>query len=115
MIHVHAHPKRMMLRENRAKLWRDALGQKNRNARANAKKFNVLYRAQPAEQLVELVVAENESVAATEQDIAHFGVLLKILERFLEIGVQFLFAHTTYHTTAGAISTITCATIRHQK
>jgi hypothetical protein len=42
-------------------------------------------------------------------------MLLKIPERFLEIGVQFLFAHTTYHATAGAISTITCAAIRHQK
>jgi hypothetical protein len=64
MIHVHAHPKRMMFRQYRAKLWRDALWQENRDACADAKKFNVLYRAQPAEQLVDLVVAENERVAA---------------------------------------------------
>src|SRR5215475_7017140 len=80
MINVHAHPERMIFRQDRAQLWRDALWQKDRNARANAKKFNVLYRAQPTEQLVELVVAENERVAAAEQDIAHFGVLLKIPE-----------------------------------
>jgi hypothetical protein len=85
MVDMHAHPKRMMFRQNRAQLWRNALGQENRNARSDAKKFNVLYRAQPAEQLVELVVAKNERVAATEQDIAHFGVLFEIPERFLEI------------------------------
>ena len=93
MIHVHAHPERMMFLQHRAKLRRDSLRQENRNARADAKKLDVRNRAQAAKQLVELIVAENKCVAAAQEDVAHFGVLFEITERFLEIGVQFLFAH----------------------
>src|SRR5205823_4580842 len=42
MIHVHAHPKRMMLGENRAKLGRDALRQENWNTSSDSQKLDVL-------------------------------------------------------------------------
>src|SRR6476659_1581573 len=63
MIYMHAHPERMMFRQHCAQLRRDALRQENRDPRADAEEFYVLDRAQPREQLVELIVAEDESVA----------------------------------------------------
>ena len=47
MVHVHAHPKRVVFGENRTQFRRDPLGQENRYARADAEKFDVLDRAQP--------------------------------------------------------------------
>ena len=47
VIYMHAHPKRMMFGQNRTKLGRDPLGQEDRNPRADADKFDVLYRAEP--------------------------------------------------------------------
>ncbi len=72
-------------------------------------------RAQPAKQFVELIVAEDECVAAAQKDIAYFGVLLEIAERFFEIRVQFLLADAADHPTARAISAVTSAAIRHEK
>src|SRR4029077_20318171 len=115
MIHVHAHPERMMFREDRAQLRRDSLWQKNRDARADAEKFDVLYRAQPRQKTVSLVFAENQRVTAAQQHVTHFGVLFEITECLLEIGAQFLFPDATDHTAAGAISTISRATIGHEK
>src|SRR4029450_4638035 len=67
------------------------------------------------EQLFNLVVAKNERVAATQEHVAHFGMTFEITKRFLEIGVQFLFADATNHAAAGARSTVARATIGHQK
>ena len=72
-------------------------------------------RAQPAEQLFQSLVAENERIAAGEKHVAHFGVLFEVAERFLEIGVQFLFPNTADDATACAISTITRTTIGYEK
>ena len=112
---MHAHPEWMIFLQHRAELGRNPLRQKNRNARADAQKLDVRNRAQPAQDFLELVVAENERVAAGKKHVAHFGVLFEIAKRFLEIGVQFLFAHATDDAAAGAISAITRATIRDQK
>src|SRR4029453_3785841 len=68
-------------------------------------------RAQAAKQLVKLIVAEDKCVAAAQKDIAHFGVLLEIAERFFEIRVQFLLTHPT----ARGISAVTSTAIRHEK
>src|SRR5205823_13392376 len=72
-------------------------------------------RAQPAKQFVQLIVAEDEGVAAAQKDIAHFGVLLEIAERFFEIRVQFLLTDAADHPTARAISAVTGAAIRYEK
>ncbi len=42
-------------------------------------------------------------------------MLFEIAERFLEIGVQFLFAHAADDATARAVAAVRCATIGHQK
>ena len=115
MIHVHAHPKRMMFRENRTKLGRDSLRQENRNARPNPEKLNMLDCAEPSQQFVDLVVTENKRVTAAQKHVAHFGVLLEIMKRLPEIGVELLFPHPTHNARASAIATIRCATIGHQK
>ena len=64
----------------------------------------------------QFVVAENEARRRRERsNVAHFGVLFEITKRFLEIGVQFLFAHAADDAAARAISAVAGATIRHQK
>src|SRR5438876_4236558 len=72
-------------------------------------------RAQPTKQFVELIVAEDECVAAAQKDTPYYGVLLGIAERFFEIRVQCLFADAADHPTARAISAVTSAAIRHEK
>ena len=58
MIHVHAHPKRMIFRQHRAKLRRDPLRKENRDPRADAEKFDVRNRPQSAQKILEFTVAE---------------------------------------------------------
>src|SRR5205085_1346542 len=70
MIHVHAHPQWMVLLQHLAKRGRDALRQENRNARADAEKLDVRNRAQTAQDFLELIVAEEQSVAAAQEHIA---------------------------------------------
>ena len=65
--------------------------------------------------LFELVVAENQGVAAGKKHVAHFRVLFQITKRFLEIGVQLLFAHPAHHPAARAIPAVARAAVRHQK
>ena len=89
--------------------------QENRHARADAEKLDVRNRAQPAENFLQLVVAEKQRVAAGKKHVAHFGVLFEITESFLELGVQFLFAHAADDAAAGAIAAVARATIRHEK
>ena len=59
MIHVHAYPKRMMFREHRAKIGRDALRQKNRDTRADAEELDVRDGAQALQDAFEFIVAED--------------------------------------------------------
>ena len=64
---------------------------------------------------IELVVTEDEGVSARKEDVTNFRVLFEIAKRFLEVGVQFLFADATHHPAPGAIAAVTRAPIRHQK
>src|SRR5258708_12408372 len=111
MIHVHAHPERMIFREHCTQLRRDSLRQENRHPRADPQKFDVPDRAQPRQHLLEPVIAENQSVPTTQKHVAYFGVSFKITERLLEIGVQFLFANSANHSPPGPIPPVTTTTI----
>ena len=115
MIDMDAHPERMIFFEHGAKLRRDALRQKNRNARADPEKLNVRNSAKAAENALEFFIAENEGVAAGEKHVAHFGVLFEITKGFLEIGVELLFAHAAHDATPGAVTAVTRTTIRDEK
>src|SRR5206468_12354944 len=110
-----AHPERMIFRKHCAQFSGDSLGQENRHPRTYPHKFDVPDSAQPRQQLLETVIAENQSVATTQKHVAYFGVSFKITECLLEIGLQFLFANSANHSTPGAIAAVTSTTIRHQK
>src|SRR5580765_5395317 len=115
MIHVHAYPERMIFRQHCAQLGRYSLRQENRHPRADPQEFDMLDSAQPRQQLLEPVIAENQSVATTQKDVAYFGMSFKITECLLEIGVEFLFANSANYSTPGAIAAVTRTTIRHQE
>ena len=58
----------MKLLQHRTQLERDALRQKDRNARADAEEFDVRNRPQPAEEIFELFIAEQQRVTTAEFD-----------------------------------------------
>src|SRR6266480_3397592 len=94
MIHVYAHPQRVIFRQHCTQLGGDSLWQENWHPRTDAEKFDVLDSAQPRQQLLEPVIAENQSVATTQKHVAYFGVCFEITERLLKIGVKFLLANS---------------------
>ena len=73
MVGMDAHEQRMKFFQHRAQLRRDALRQKDRDARADAQKFHVRNRAQPAQQILQLLVAQQQRVAAAQQHVADFA------------------------------------------
>src|SRR3954469_8856632 len=106
MIDMHAHPDRMMFGKNRAELRRDSLRQENWNAGADSEKLDVFDRAQPRQQLVDLVVGKNQRVATAQEHVAHLGVLFEITKSFFEIRMKFLFADAADHAASRAIPAI---------
>src|SRR4051812_1846586 len=68
MVRMNADEERMKFFQHLAQFRRDALGQKNRNARADAQKFQMRNRAKLAEEMFEAFVTEEERVAAAEED-----------------------------------------------
>ena len=68
----------------------------------------MLDRAQPAEQPVELVVADGQRIAAREQHVADFGVLFEIGQRLFPLaGRELVFAaRIADHARARAIAAI---------
>src|SRR6266480_6590321 len=97
MIYMHTDPEWMMFGEHRAQLRCDALRQENRDPGADANKLDVLNRPQSRKQLVDLVVAENESITTAQEHVAHLSVLFEITECLFEICVQLLFADAADH------------------
>ena len=98
-----------------AEMGRDALWQKNWHATADSHKLYMLYRAQPTEQIIQLVVAEKQSIATGKQHVAHLGVPLEIAEYLLEIRVQLLLSCTADHSAARAVAAIGSAPVGHQE
>jgi hypothetical protein len=106
VVDVDAHPKGMIFLQHRAELGRNSLGEENRHAGTDAEKLDVLDRTEPAENFFQLLVAEEECVAAGQAEITRLGLFFEIFEGGLEFGVQLLFAYTADDTGAGAISAI---------
>ena len=115
VIDVDAHPERMILLQHRAKLRRDPLREKDRHTGTDTKKFDMRDRAQPAEDFLQLRIAEKQRVTAGEKHVAHFGVFFEITKRGFEFGVQFLFAHSADDPAPGTIAAVARATIGHEK
>ena len=72
VVRVNADEQRVILPEHRAQLRRDALRQEDGYPRADPQKLHVRDGAQPAQQMVQLLVAEQQRVAAAQQYVAHF-------------------------------------------
>ena len=115
MIDMDAHPKRVKFLQHRAKLGGNPLRKEDGDAAADAQELNVLDGAQAAEQVVEPLVREQESVAARKQDIAHLGMFLKIIDGAVKIEFQFLLADAAHDATARAITAIGGAAVRDEK
>ena len=111
VVRVDAHPQRVVLLQDAAKLRRDALRHKDGHAGADADEFDVLDRAQPGEQRVELRIGEEQGIAAGEQHIAHLGVFFEVAEGGLELGVQLLLADAAHHAAAGAVTAVAGAAV----
>src|ERR1039458_7993811 len=95
---MNAHPQRMVLPQHRAQFRRDALWQKNRDARSDAEKFNMLDGAQLAEHMLEPLVAEQQRIAAAQQHVAHFRVFTDVIDRCVKFRMQLLLARSEEHT-----------------
>ena len=111
MVRVNADEKRMKLFEHRAEFRRDALRKKNRNARAEAEKLDVLDAAQPVQEVFELLVAEQQRVAAAEQHVAHFGVLADVLYLAIELRVKIVARRIAHESRPGAITAVRRAAV----
>ena len=88
MIRVDADKQRVKFLQQRAEFRRDALREKNRDPRANPDKLQVRNRAQPGEEIRQLFVAEQQRIAAAQQDVAHFGMFRDVGELFVELRME---------------------------
>ena len=105
----------MILAQHSAELRRDALRQKNRDARAEAEKLDVRNGAQPAEKMFQPFVAEQERVAAAQEHVPHLRVVADVLDLAVELGVKIVSARIAHEPRAGAVTAVGRATVRHQK
>ena len=93
VVGVDGNEKRVVLFQHRAEFRRDALGQENRDARADADELDVRDGPQAGEDLVEPIIREEQGIAAGKQDVADFRVFFEIFERHFPLGFQMLLAH----------------------
>ncbi len=115
VIEVHAHPNGAVFLENLAKLRRDALGQEHRDARADADELHVLDRAQPAQQMLELLVRKQQRVAPGKEHVTHLGVCLDVAQRLLVFRMEIVVLRVGNQPAAGAIPAVGGAAVRHQE
>src|SRR5689334_21979526 len=115
MIDMHIHPKRMELLKYPAEFRRNPLRQESRYARTDPQKFNVRNRAKALQNPFEFVVGKQEGVSAGEQDVAYFGVILKITIDLFKIGMKFLFPDPADDPTSGTVTAIGRTSIGDQK
>src|SRR5258706_14428151 len=85
-----ADEQRMILPKHRAELGRDSLRQKNRNPRADAEELDVRNGAQLAQQVFELVIAEQQRVAAAQQHVADGGVAADVINLLVELRMEII-------------------------
>src|ERR1017187_11009214 len=106
MLRVDAHEERVIFPERRAKLRCDALWQKDRYPRADAQELHVWDRAQTAQQVFELLVAEQQRVAAAQQHIAHLGMGANVVDLPVELGMEIVAGRIAHEARPRAIPTV---------
>ena len=85
------------------------------NARADAQKFHVRNRAQPAQQIFQLVVAQQQRVAAAQQHVADFGMPRDVFDLLVEFGMEIVAAGVADEPRARAVAAIRGAAVGDEK
>ena len=111
VVGVDADEERMKFFQHRAEFGRDALRQEDGDARADAEKFNVRTRAQLGEQMLQLVIAQEQGVAAAEEDVADFGMRGDVGDLLVELGMEVVAGGVADEARAGAIAAIRRAAV----
>ena len=115
MIRVDAQEQRMKFFQHLAEFRGDALGQKRRDARADAQEFNVRNRAQPGQQVFQLFVAQQQRVAAAEQHVADFRVRGDVGDLLVELRMKVVAGRVAHEPRARAVAAICGAAVSDQK
>ena len=115
MVDVDTHPERVEFLQHRAQFGRDPLRQEDGHAAADTQELDVLNRAQAAEEILQPRIGEQQRVAARKQDVAHFGVLLEVVDGPVEIELELLFADAADHAAAGAVAAVGSAAVGDEK
>ena len=72
-------------------------------------------RPQPAQQILQLFIVQQQRVAAAQQHVADFRMLGDVVDLPVEIGMKIVAAGVAHQPRAGAIAAITRATVGDQK
>ena len=115
MVHVDAHPDRAVLPEDLAELGRDPLRQEHGDPRADPDELHVPDLAQPADDVLELLVGEQERVAAREQHVPDLGMRLDVAQALLVLRVEIVVLRVRDQPAARAVPAIRRAPVRHEE
>src|SRR4051812_42628987 len=115
MIGMNAEEERVIFLEHRTQLWRDALRQENRNARADAQELHMRNRPQLAQKKLQLFVTQEQRVAAAQQDITDGWGPPDVIDLAIELGVKIVAGGVADQARASAVTTIAGTAIGHQK
>src|SRR4051812_2989578 len=110
-----ADEQRMRFFENFAKLGGDPLRQKDRDARADANEFDVRNGPELAQKVSQLIVAEQQRVAAAEKNVANGPGAPNVIELLLELRMKVVPAGITHQARARAVSAIRRTPVGHQE
>jgi hypothetical protein len=79
---------RFVLLEHRTQLLVNTTRQRTRNTRPDAQKFQVGNRPESPEEVVDLLGAQGQAVAAADEHVSDLIVCLDVFERRLNVGQQ---------------------------
>ena len=112
---MEAEEERMKFLEHGAQVRRDALRQKNRNARADAQEFDMRDGAQAAEEVFQFLVGEQQWIAAAQEDVADARVLADVFNLAVELRVEIVAGGVAHQPRTGAVTAIGRAPVGHQE
>src|SRR5438874_8680600 len=105
----------MLLFKHRAKFVRDPLWQENWNARADPHEFDMRNGPQFAEQVLKLVIAEEQRVAAAEQHVADRRIAADIIELPSKVRMKIVAGGVAHQPRACAVPAIAGAAVGDEK
>ena len=115
VVRVDADEEGVELPQHRAQLGRDALREEEWDARADAEELDVLDGPQPGEEILELLVAEEQRVAAGEEHVADFRVRGDVINLPVKLRVEVIAAGVAHEPRARAIAAVGGAAVRDEE